>query len=533
MNTRWLAGIALMLLFLGRAGAEQNGIRPWPFYTDRPGEISVVLEMSPDSARPQAQELQLLEDDKTTAEAFRIETFENSDRAMTLLLCVDVSGTMGAGRGSTKKPLEDIKDALLNFIARLRPSDRVALITFGTRAQKIAGFADNRGRLKQAIRGLEAETQGRTRLYDTLYDALDLFLNNDTLPKRQHIIVISDGKDEGSIASKDTVVEKARTQAVSIDAIGYGRIAEQYGESLRGLAPQTHGMFVDARPAALSLEDALGRIFNHLTQTSLVAYFKQPHGRLELLTHEAGVQWTPAGEGHGTSYLVKAEIPRSAPPPTLPVKRPPPPPPPPEDPWWKPYLYPALLVLGGLLALLVVLMALTKRGKEEDEQQEDERPKPVQRREPASPKPETYPELGTPVTDRFRDRLREQPPETPPSRQRRTQVGGYFPEPGPGRPTAVLSGVEGPAKGHALALEGETASIGADRTNDLCIDDEFMSARHAQLRYEHGSLYLSDLGSSNGSFVNDTRVGERAVSLKLGDRIRLGRSVFTLAPAED
>jgi hypothetical protein len=516
MNKRWLAGIALMVLLPGRAGAVQSEIRPGPFYTDRPGEISVVLEISPDLVPPRAQELRLLEDAKATAEAFRIETFEKSGRAMALLLCVDVSGTMRAKAGSAEEPLQDVKDALLKFIARLRPDDRVAVMTFGTEAREVSGFGDDRSRLKATIRDLRAERSGDTRLYDTLYDALDLFLGDQGLPKRQHIIVISDGKDEGSIASEDTVVDKARTQAVSIDAVGYGRIAEQYTASLRGLAPRTHGLFVDARPAALSLQDALGRIFNHLTRTSLVAYFEQPRRLPELLTRETGVQWTPAGKDRGTAYLIKAEIPRSAPPLVETGKTAPATTTPPAQPWWERYLYPALLILGGLLVLMVVLIVLARRGKQE-----------AQRTEPEKPDERARPEESVAMV--FHEPLQEPPP----ARRRRTQVGGYFPEPGPGHPAAVLSGVEGPAKGHALALEGEMARIGADRSNDLCIDDEFMSARHAHLRYERGSLYLADLGSSNGSFVNDTRVGEQAVSLKLGDRIRLGESVFTLVRADD
>lgn len=53
------------------------------------------------------------------------------------------------------------------------------------------------------------------------------------------------------------------------------------------------------------------------------------------------------------------------------------------------------------------------------------------------------------------------------------------------------------------------------------IDDVSVSRRHARLRWDDTGVFLADLGSKNGTFVNGVRVSE-PVALEDGDEIRLG-----------
>jgi len=77
-------------------------------------------------------------------------------------------------------------------------------------------------------------------------------------------------------------------------------------------------------------------------------------------------------------------------------------------------------------------------------------------------------------------------------------------------------------------LEGSTKlgkSPSIDGTSRLVtLRDEYVSRDHAMIRTEPEGLVIEDLGSTNGTYVNDQRA-ERAV-LKAGDRIRLGRTDF-------
>ena len=69
-------------------------------------------------------------------------------------------------------------------------------------------------------------------------------------------------------------------------------------------------------------------------------------------------------------------------------------------------------------------------------------------------------------------------------------------------------------------------AIGRHETNDLQLNSQTVSNYHAEIMNENGRLVLRDLGSTNGSFVNDERVREKTV--ESGDRIRIGSHVLAL-----
>jgi adenylate cyclase len=70
--------------------------------------------------------------------------------------------------------------------------------------------------------------------------------------------------------------------------------------------------------------------------------------------------------------------------------------------------------------------------------------------------------------------------------------------------------------------------IGRNDGNDVVLHSDSASRRHAMLQYSGGDgfFYIVDLGSRNGTFVNDTRIAKPFV-LSPGDRIRIGNAVFT------
>jgi|RhiMetdeSRZDD1v2_1073273.scaffolds.fasta_scaffold05819_10 FHA domain-containing protein len=127
----------------------------------------------------------------------------------------------------------------------------------------------------------------------------------------------------------------------------------------------------------------------------------------------------------------------------------------------------------------------------------------------------------------------EKPPQDEASKPRRqTVVGGHFPQPRPGYPIALLVGVGGPVQGQRFVMAQERYRIGSTADNDLRITgDAYVSAHHASLRYEKGSLFLADQGSTNGSFLNEKPVTRVPVMVRRGDRIRLGASVLQVAEA--
>ena len=83
--------------------------------------------------------------------------------------------------------------------------------------------------------------------------------------------------------------------------------------------------------------------------------------------------------------------------------------------------------------------------------------------------------------------------------------------------------------GASLSLE-PTSSLGRVAGNTIVIDDPHTSARHAELRFARGQWWLRDLGSSNGTLLNDEPV-RAVVGVRPGDVIQCGRVRFRLVPS--
>ncbi|MFL5344678.1 MAG: diguanylate cyclase [Hyalangium sp.] len=72
--------------------------------------------------------------------------------------------------------------------------------------------------------------------------------------------------------------------------------------------------------------------------------------------------------------------------------------------------------------------------------------------------------------------------------------------------------------------QGETI-IGRSSKADICIDQEAVSRNHAEITISKKGVRIKDLGSTNGTFINDELVeGER--DLRNGDLVKIGRTIF-------
>lgn len=71
-----------------------------------------------------------------------------------------------------------------------------------------------------------------------------------------------------------------------------------------------------------------------------------------------------------------------------------------------------------------------------------------------------------------------------------------------------------------LLTEGATITIGRSMGNEICIREQHVSRQHSVISYQFGMFMISDLGSINGTFVNDQPITE-PFPLASGDVIRL------------
>jgi len=91
-------------------------------------------------------------------------------------------------------------------------------------------------------------------------------------------------------------------------------------------------------------------------------------------------------------------------------------------------------------------------------------------------------------------------------------------------PQLVVERAPGHEPGMIYDLDGDIVLGRGDRA-EIRLDDPFASARHARI-YEQGNiLVIEDLGSTNGTYLNE-EVLETPRPLHPGDRVRIGDSEF-------
>ncbi len=80
---------------------------------------------------------------------------------------------------------------------------------------------------------------------------------------------------------------------------------------------------------------------------------------------------------------------------------------------------------------------------------------------------------------------------------------------------------------HTYRFSTPEVVIGRAPDCDCVLDDNTVSARHSLITYKQGQWWLRDAGSTNGTYLNDTRLEEAAV-LRDGDQVRCGQVVLSI-----
>ena len=93
-------------------------------------------------------------------------------------------------------------------------------------------------------------------------------------------------------------------------------------------------------------------------------------------------------------------------------------------------------------------------------------------------------------------------------------------------PSQVVVHEPDDAKPRSIRLSG-AADIGRADRCAIRLDDTYVSQVHARLVGDDGSWYVEDLGSTNGTFLNDHKVEQRA-EVHAGDVVKVGKTVLEL-----
>jgi hypothetical protein len=92
-------------------------------------------------------------------------------------------------------------------------------------------------------------------------------------------------------------------------------------------------------------------------------------------------------------------------------------------------------------------------------------------------------------------------------------------------PRLVVARAAGHEPGMIYDLDGDLV-LGRGDHAEIRLEDPFASSRHAHVYAQAGTLVLEDLGSTNGTYLNEELLDTTPRPLHPGDHLRIGESEF-------
>lgn len=189
------------------------------------------------------------------------------------VLVMDTSGSMNGAF------IDDAKAAATAFITGLKPTDRVAILTFDDAVKTRVDFSADQDILNEKIKQIVATPEGGTCLYDAAYAAVRMFA---TEPKGSRaVILFTDGRDEtfrnGAVCSTKSVDEVIAIASkgelrTPIYTVGLGLEKQIDTATLQRFADATGGYYLYSS-SSTKLVNAF-QVFSAQTRSQYIANYK-------------------------------------------------------------------------------------------------------------------------------------------------------------------------------------------------------------------------------------------------------------------
>lgn len=191
----------------------------------------------------------------------QLQHFVSEEAPLEIVVAMDISGSMEGAIG-------ELKTAVRQFLARLRPADRVTLVAFNQDMFVLTNRETSAEVRDKAVDRLTA--WGGTTLYDVIIRSLELVSRQ---PGRRSLVVFSDGEDQSSQATFALVDRALRASDASLFMVALGRGREQakLREIVEALAEPTGGRALFAEKPS-ELGEMFGKILNELKNQYLIGY---------------------------------------------------------------------------------------------------------------------------------------------------------------------------------------------------------------------------------------------------------------------
>ncbi|MBS2021065.1 MAG: VWA domain-containing protein [Deltaproteobacteria bacterium] len=200
----------------------------------------------------------------------KVETLEAAQTGASIVIVVQASGAWGGIQ-------EEVKKSVAAFINGLGEKDQVAVVDYAEAAETISPFSADKGDV--AGKAAKINANGKSYLlYDGLAQATGLYASAaapghgsaataSSLPVAKAIIVISDGRDNGSATDVEKVISDAVKRKIPIHAVGHTEMDGEGLKNLEEIARRTGGSYKlatgvdDISKGLTSIKDYINKMY--------------------------------------------------------------------------------------------------------------------------------------------------------------------------------------------------------------------------------------------------------------------------------
>lgn len=446
-----------------------------------------------------------IDDVLVPASELKTKSFSDSDQGLAVLIALDLSGSMA-------NSLPTLKQELKKYIRRLRSGkDFVAIGIIGDNWKLALDFTSDIEQASSFIDQLQGASQ-TTALFESIYDGVRLLSRKGSdIPVRRSMIVLSDGMNEKAGRTAAQCVEIAKQSFIDVHSLIFlpsqnPRVLAAKGE-LEVISKDTGGVTFTALTG-----EQIGTGVDKLSQEMANEVVLSMPARLipaNGVNHTLGINYANFSKTY-PFVISENELTRIK---AMPASK--------SGPFQeKLWIYLAL----GAAALCIVGFLIWRRVAEKRKANN------LQQEVVTEIKSDDFVEnsganslgivdSGAAAVEVDQDSVRSNAPKSSP---RKTE---YRAPPSDHLVTKLVL-IRGGLKEQSFPLSGSQLFIGANDDNDICLDIPSVSGRHAVLTRTANGFSIADLNSTNGTFINGTRIHQGAVNLQHGQELRLGVAVL-------
>lgn len=417
-----------------------------------------------------------------------IQPFAASGQGVAYIFLIDTSTAF------THEDFAQIKEIYTSILNKMSANDKASVITFGPEVSILQSFTANKEALKNQIAAL-SPTENHVYLLQGMIKALQTAHSKDSgLPSRRAVIVVSSGQnDDDSQAKQQEILQLLRLERLPIYGVGYCNAAskdrQMHLDVLGEWVRYSGGAYYQSQSAKLS--DIYTDIYKN-SRSGFVAYLTCPpldNGpglyKIQLALKNGDKLFTDTVETHIIPKDLSTDSQTPAPIAAPPKGQPP----------LQLFILPAFAII---LFIGWVLYKPKKKSATADF---------------SSPTKElSYPSVQHSATTE-RDITPTASRYCPPTVK----------HPSPQSLNLLLTRQNRPFETFSIYLT-DSITIGSGMIDHLLLaHDNDISVTHCKLSQENGKLYITDLASANGTYVNGILLKQR-IQLHDADVLRIGKT---------